>query len=81
MKPAYLEPVTDAESAMAFLRALHVNGLLYHPEEDAAGCLTLHDLPLETVSAIEANMTQTWQFLLDPCETALRIANAEGDDK
>jgi hypothetical protein len=68
--------VNDAASACRFLESLHAEGLLYHPEEDAADCLRHHDLGTMAINHIRANMAACFAYLPDPCETALALHNA-----
>lgn len=68
--------VTNATTAKAFLSGLHERGLLYHPEESAAGSLWSHDLGADELAGIDANMRACFDHLPDPCETALDILNA-----
>lgn len=74
--PAYMAPVNSAETAVAFLTALHAEGLLFHPEEDPFECLALHNLPTVNLLRINGNMAACFNYLPDPCETALAIAYA-----
>lgn len=70
---SYLDRVDSAESAIAFLRSLHDHGLLYHPEESALESLQSHKLAPWAIAQIERNMKRCFDYLADPCETALEI--------
>lgn len=71
---AYLDPVKSPKTAKGFLRALHKAGLLYHCEESARDCLDWHNLPESTLQGIEDNMHACFQYLPDPCQTALNVS-------
>ena len=73
--PAYLETVKSAETASAFLAALHTAGLLFHPEESAFDCLAHHGLPTCDLLTINCNMAATFHYLPDPCAIALDLIN------
>jgi len=66
-------PVTDAETALAFLSALLDAGALYHCDDSAHDCLSEHGLPVETLDLIEAAMQATHDHLVDPCEAAMHL--------
>jgi len=73
----YMSMVNDTDTARAFLAALHAEGMLFHPEEDAFDCLGHHNLPTSDLLRINANMTECFKHLADPCEDALNLVNAE----
>jgi hypothetical protein len=68
--------ITDAASACRFLESLHAEGLLWHPEEDAADCLRSSGLGSADLAAVDAAMAATFDFLPDPCDVALALHNA-----
>ncbi len=74
--PAYFAPVNSADTANAFLSALHTLGLLFHPEDDPFDCLAHHNLPKADIMAINSNMAACFAYLPDPCESALDLLNA-----
>ncbi len=71
--PAYMANVNSADTAKAFLAALHDAGLLFHPDESAFDCLLHHDLPKCNLMTINCNMAACFQYLPDPCETSLHL--------
>jgi len=71
--PTYMATVNSAETARAFLSALHADGLLFHPEENPLECLTHHNLPTCNLLRINGNMAACFRYLTDPCEAALEI--------
>lgn len=72
---SYLNRVDSAESARAFFVALHDHGLLFHPEDSAADCLSHHGLAGWAIDQIERNRVRCFTYLPDPCEVALEILN------
>ncbi len=74
---AYCLPtVTSKETAESFLSELHKRGHLYHPEESAFDCLNNSGIGKASLSQIERNMKLCFEYLPDPCETALQLINA-----
>ncbi|WP_321336533.1 hypothetical protein [Breoghania sp.] len=67
---------TDAKTARQFLQELHDAGLLYHPEERAADCLSFHKLSTDRLAEIERNMRATFDYL-DPCAVAVELTTAD----
>ena len=74
---SYLNRVDSAEKAIEFLKSLHEHGLLYHPEESAAACLAQHGIVRTYLAQIDRNMKRCFNFLQDPCDTALKIINGD----
>ena len=72
-----LDHITNQESALSFLRDLHASGLLFHPDESARDCLSLHRLPDSALAAIDSGMARAREFLPDICQAALDILNCE----
>jgi hypothetical protein len=69
--PEFTTPV-DAETAEKFLAELADAELMYHPEDEAADCLSGQNIREEVIERIQINMNLSFQFLDDPCEIALR---------
>lgn len=69
--PAYLAPVTDEASAVAFLTALDEAELLFDPDDDAFECLDLHGLEMADLHAINVSMAKCFRYLPDPARTVL----------
>ena len=70
----FTDPVTSTETAIAFMRSLHENGLLYHPEESAWSSLDRQGLKFEVLIMIQHNMVRCFAYLDDPCETAIQVS-------
>jgi hypothetical protein len=66
-------PVTDAETAIAFLSALLDAGMLYHPDDSAADCLGDRGIAPEALDLIQTAMQAAHDHLADPSETALHL--------
>lgn len=73
--PAYMANVNSADTAKAFLAALHDAGLLFHPDDNAFDCLRHHNLPQCNLLTINCNMAACFRYLPDPCATALDLHN------
>jgi hypothetical protein len=73
---SYLNRVTSKETAESFLAELHKRRLLYHPEESAFDCLNNSGIGKAFLLQIERNMKRCFEYLPDPCETALQLLNA-----
>jgi hypothetical protein len=71
-----LPAVTSKETAESFLSELHKRGHLYHPDESTFDCLSHSGLAYNTLIKIDLGMQCCFEYLPDPCETALQLINA-----
>jgi hypothetical protein len=71
-----LAAVTSKETAESFLVDLQKQGNLYHPEDSAFDCLCNAGLSYDALVVIDRNMKRCFDYLPDPCETALQLLNA-----
>ena len=73
MSAVYYAPITCAEGATLFLRALIDNDHLWHPEDPAIDC----GIEPALAALLQSRMDECWTVLNDPCETVLDIVEAQ----
>ena len=62
MNPTEKQTLASFEDAAKYIDALAAADLLYHFEDDAADCLSAHNLSDEQIEAITHNVTQLFSI-------------------
>ena len=75
------QTITTHAGAIEYLHKLHAADLLYNPEDEAADCLTEHNLQTEQITAIQHNVDQLFEidYPADvcPCAIAMEVSGLE----
>jgi hypothetical protein len=77
MKTPIPEKITSVLEAKAFLKALHLNGEAFHPEDPAAEIIDYRTRQRlftdEEAAKIEKALEQVYLYMNDPCEYYLNL--------
>ena len=81
MKDYFKVPLTSLEAAHAYLRKLHEDGLLYHPDDDASTIVNRGGTHIFTaVESVHLNQRMAEVFSFDPDPCAFILDQLQGDE-
>ena len=80
MKPYFKRPVGSLKQAHNFLRQLHEDDLLFHPEDDPESVINQKGEPLFTIQEVKylrRRISEVYDFDSDPCAFCIDLNNGE----